>query len=571
MRLLSSLYLASAATALVKPDVSASSIAALNASTHGRVHANLPFALPCFTSYNGRPYAQDMEQCAIVQDNYTSADFRIRQANGYMNNQGDMCFSEPDNQCLLNDNNPGDLTVIQNRTCGQGILPDYYLDVHDANDVTQAFHFARLTRTPLTVKNTGHDYLTRSSGKGALALWVHHLKTLRYDASFVPDGCPAAATFGVKNTITTGAGVVFDEAYRFADKHGMTMVGGYHPTVGTSGGYPQTAGHSVLSPVYGLAVDRVVQYKVVTPDGQHRVANACQNPDLFWALRGGGGNTFGVVLESTHRLEPNMPLTGAVMEFEKQGSNMVPFLDIVVNNSLRWGQEGWGGHVNDASFIYVTPLLSVQQAEQSMSELAAFTRSQGGKAVIKQYPSFLAFYEEHVIANAVEVGRPRSSDSRIMPESVFASEESRRKLMEYFKETAGKGRRTYIPATLPQLYNATSSSDTSVHPAWRHALWSFGPSVNITWGGSFDDRVDGVRTLTRLANMLEEIAPNSGGYLNEASPFQKNWQEAWWGKENYARLLAIKQKYDPNRLLKCWKCVGWTPEDVDDSCYSAYE
>lgn len=81
-----------------------------------------------------------------------------------------------------------------------------------------------------------------------------------------------------------------------------------------------------MSPVYGLAADRVVrcessardtpsltrcsqvQVKVVTPNGQYLVANECQHPDLFFALRGGGGPSFGVVIESTHRLEPQLTL-----------------------------------------------------------------------------------------------------------------------------------------------------------------------------------------------------------------------------------------------------------------------
>lgn len=83
----------------------------------------------------------------------------------------------------------------------------------------------------------------------------------------------------------------------------------------------------MLSPVYGMGVDRVVsvlptyatllydltssiqlEFKVVTPDGQLRVANQCQNTDLFWALRGGGGGTFGVVLEATSRVEKQLTL-----------------------------------------------------------------------------------------------------------------------------------------------------------------------------------------------------------------------------------------------------------------------
>ena len=75
------------------------------------------------------------------------------------------------------------------------------------------------------------------------------------------------------------------------------------PTIALQGG-----GYSLLSPVYGLAVDRVVQIKVVTPDGRFRTANECQDADLFWALRGGGGNAFGIVTELAVRVEPQLTL-----------------------------------------------------------------------------------------------------------------------------------------------------------------------------------------------------------------------------------------------------------------------
>lgn len=84
-------------------------------------------------------------------------------------------------------------------------------------------------------------------------------------------------------------------------------------------------------------------------------------------------------------------------------------------------RAGGGGHISGASLIYVSPLVSTAQANQSMSEIAAYVRSQGGTAVVKQYPSFLAFYEENVISNSVSVGSPRFSDLHIIPQSVFKS------------------------------------------------------------------------------------------------------------------------------------------------------
>ena len=105
------------------------------------------------------------------------------------------------------------------------------------------------------------------------------------------------------------------------------------------------------------------QFRLVTPDGQIRVANEFQNTDLFWALRGGGAGTFGVVLESTMRVEPQMKLQvcvcprsfwssssyspiSASIRFNQTSENAVSFLGIQVDQGLKWSQEGWGGHMS---------------------------------------------------------------------------------------------------------------------------------------------------------------------------------------------------------------------------------
>lgn len=64
------------------------------------------------------------------------------------------------------------------------------------------------------------------------------------------------------------------------------------------------AGHGPLTSKYGLGVDQVLEYKVVTADGNLMVANNITNTDLFWALRGGGGGTFGVIVEATVKAYP---------------------------------------------------------------------------------------------------------------------------------------------------------------------------------------------------------------------------------------------------------------------------
>ncbi|EEB88350.1 hypothetical protein MPER_13859, partial [Moniliophthora perniciosa FA553] len=82
-------------------------------------------------------------------------------------------------------------------------------------------------------------------------------------------------------------GVQWHEAYGFAEAHNITLVGGSDRSVGAAGGWLLGGGHGMLSNTMGLGADRALQFKVVTPDGKYLTANACQNQDLFFALRGG--------------------------------------------------------------------------------------------------------------------------------------------------------------------------------------------------------------------------------------------------------------------------------------------
>jgi len=74
--------------------------------------------------------------------------------------------------------------------------------------------------------------------------------------------------------------------------------------------------------------------------------------------------------------------------------------------------------------------------------------------------------------------------------------------------------------------------------------------------------VDGLKKVKEMTKRAELLSPGSGAYMNEADPWTDDWKEAWWGTENYERLLGIKKRFDPDGLLKCWRCVGF--EDGDE-------
>lgn len=540
--------------------------ATLNATVQGRLHPLRPLSLPCFSVYNNQSVGSNPAACAAVQANYTSPEYRTNVANGFMNNQVEECASDPTDQCLLDNKQPMDPTAFANgASCNQGNLPSYYIDVLEPGDVEAAFKFSLATGTRLSIKGSGHDYLGRSSGKDTLMLWTRGLRQLAYYDNFVAEGCPAE---GAVQAITTGAGVNFDEAYTFADAHNVTLLGGYSSTVGAAGGWAMGGGHSVLSPVYGLGIDRTLQFKIVTPDGQLRIVNACSDPDLFWALKGGGGGSFGVVLEVTHRVEPAVGFVAASISFTSNKTTILPFLDIIVNNTLKWAAEGWGGHVSGSSLINVTPLLSLDEAQDSLASLAAYAESQGGSASFQMYDSWYPFYQEYVVANEVAVGNTHLAGSQLVPKSAFTTDAGRAQIMAFLTQIVDAGTSPYIPVVGPVLYNETSANDTSATPAWRTAVWELGVGSTWAWNSTLAQRQAAATALQSLDATMAEFTGGSA-YLNEASIFTDNWQEAWWG-ENYAPLLAIKNKYDPRGLLSCYKCVGWESSMSTGSCFSAF-
>lgn len=241
--------------------------AKFNTSIGGRLEHNTPMALPCFSSYNDAPNAGlDEASCALIRDNYTSPTFRAPIAGAAMNSQDEICLSYPQEQCILDNTVSPAAMPAANSSCNQGNLPTYRITVQDAADIQAAFAFAREhTNISVSVKNSGHDYMMRNLHRDSLLLWVHELKNMSYHETFVPQGCDAAAAAAAGKAkvygpvLTVGTGVSSDDATAFATVHNTTLLVGSTPTVAVSGGWVLGAGHSVLSPVYGLGIDRVVQ------------------------------------------------------------------------------------------------------------------------------------------------------------------------------------------------------------------------------------------------------------------------------------------------------------------------
>ncbi|KAI1381995.1 FAD-binding domain-containing protein [Hypoxylon crocopeplum] len=555
---------------------------ALNASVGGRLHSTSPFALPCFSIYNNNTVTSNTSAsaCSLVRENYRTNSFHADTPGGYMYLQDEMCLGEPLDQCVLDNTVDPVPAPLPGASCNQGSVPSYYLEVRHISDIIKAFDFSSRYAVPLVIKNSGHDFMTRSSQKGSLALWVHSLNGLAYRENFVPEGCTKASN--VDRVVVAGTGASTESILDFASQHGSTFIGSYSPTVSASGGWVLGGGHGVLSPVYGLGVDRVYQITLVTPDGVVRVANQCQNEDLFWALRGGGGGTFGVVLEAVHQVERAMPVAVANIKLPSNITvkTSLDWVKLIAEESLRWGKQGWGGHAAGLYLTHMNPLPAIANltnggiaAQASMWRATDFALSVGGTSVVEVYPDFIDIWNKFVLPGAeTTAGTARILTSALLPRELFSSEAGISKVVHVLAASQDLGfdpRDLYIPVTTPFVADDSSGvirpmddAGKAVNPAWYSALWHLSFSSFVPWNSSYEKRLQILTAAAKLTPLLEELTgPKRASYLHEANPFEQKWQESWWA-DKYQRLVAIKMKYDPKRILNCWKCVGFQNEDI---------
>jgi FAD/FMN-containing dehydrogenase len=169
------------------------------------------------------------------------------------------------------------------------ILPPAIVHCAGPADVVTAIRFAARTGQPIVPRGGGHSYVGASTTSAGLVLDLRQLNGVGWDA-------PTA-------TATIGGGTPVIDVYTGLGAHGVSIPAGTCGSVGISG-LTSGGGIGAATGAYGLTCDSVVAADVVTADGNYRTVDAVREPDLFWALRGGGGGQFGVVTSWRIRTHP---------------------------------------------------------------------------------------------------------------------------------------------------------------------------------------------------------------------------------------------------------------------------
>ncbi|KAK4069469.1 CAZyme family AA7 [Trichoderma harzianum] len=555
--------------------------ASLNNTVSGNLIRTVPVAAPCYPG----PH-QDAEACAFIQANFHDSAFHAKFPGGYDFPHEWSCHV------------PG----RNSSTCSLGDTAVYSINATTPAAISAGLKFAARYNIRVSVKQSGHDLLGRSSGKGGLLIWTHHLrddptKALEFSKTYVPtESCAdvqlGGAFYWGGSAARIGGGFTWGDVYPAAHDNGVVVVGGTCPTVGIIGGYLQGGGHGAAMHEYGLGSDQVLEFNVVLADGSKVLASPCSNPDLFQALRGGGPSTYGIVTSATVRTYPETPMVGLILQIIPQEGtdDLDAFLDAIttwyqqIPALLDGGVQGYAGWaawdgksslgppsrmLQQAAGVFNQTLEEVQRTMEPIMEKLAVFKSRGIDVSVDYlaFPDYYA-YLTGLMHHDAEVGGGILMSSRLFGEKHLANVTAVRQMVEAIAGLPGQN----TSAVVDMTGGGAATKDlplSGVNPVFRRALLINIVSRNWDSLTPYVDIAAAQRDVTYHKGKAQvAFAPDTGSYLNEG-----NWLDPDYLTNQFGAILptleAAKKKYDPTDLFYCPTCVGsqhWKEEEDGHLC-----
>ncbi|RDW61691.1 putative isoamyl alcohol oxidase [Aspergillus mulundensis] len=523
----------------------------LNSTVGGRLIATTPIGAVCHDpTYDEAACARLQEDWNLPQTHYVSSSSIMQQF-----------FA----------NRSCDPFTAESSACELGNYVSYAVNVSSSDDVVAAVNFAQDNNIRFVIKNTGHDYLGRSTGAGALSVWTHYLNDIEYqDWSDATYSGPA---------YKLGSGVMGFEVLEATHAAGYVLVGGECPTVGLAGGYTQGGGHSALSTSFGLGADQTLAFEVVTADGQVVTASRTENTDLYWALSGGGAGNWGVVLSVTVKAHKSEAVAGAYLAFTT--SNLA---EDVYTQALTHFHQLLPAMVDAGTtviyqilpgYFLIKPLTAYGKTTAEVKAiLAPFLSALDTLAITysvtySEHDSYYDHYEEYMgpLPNGnLEVGT-FTYGGRLLPRSVVEDDAAALSNVLYNFTS-----QSVVAVGVGLNVSATNDVDNAIFAPWRNALVTMQFGITLTNTKSWAQILADQQTVTdELGPELEALTPGSGSYENESNFLQPNWKEVFFGA-NYEKLAAIKSKWDPSGFFYSFKGVGsdaWSVGEDGRMCRAA--
>ena len=475
----------------------------------------------------------------------------------------------------------------------------YAVAAETAQDVAAAVNFARRNNLRLVVKGGGHSYQGTSNAANSLLIWTRRMNAVTPHDAFVGSGCEGR--IAPQPAVSVGPGGIWGHTYNeVMTKGGRYVQGGGCLTVGVVG-LVLGGGFGSFSKAHGTAGSNLIEAEIVTADGEVRIANACSNADLFWALKGGGGG-FGIVTRVTVRTHALPEFLGAVFAtvratsddaYRRLVAKILDFYREALFNP-QWGEQiafapgrvvaismlfqGLDQHEAEAAwrpfFDWVAASPQDFAIVSAPRVVAAPARRFWDPSALKQVPGLVVADDREGApadnifwaTNLGEAGAVwYAYQSAWLPAALLAAD--RRESLVDALVAAAKHHGVALHCN-KGLAGATAEAiaaakDTPMNPAVvdAFALVICGALGQPAYPGVRGHEPNEAAARTQAAAVdaamseIRKLLPRVGSYVWETDFFQPNWQDAFWG-ENYARLRTVKDKYDPAGLFFVHHGVG---------------
>ncbi|KAI9457167.1 hypothetical protein HD554DRAFT_2042408 [Boletus coccyginus] len=324
---------------------------------------------------------------------------------------------------------------LSGKFCHQGTIPPYSIAISSAQDASDVVNWATTHNVKLTFKNTGHDYLGRSSGPSFLQVLTHNLNSVAYVADFVPKRSPAAAV----PALAIGAGTQLGAIYPVVEAYNISAVLGGCLTVCAAGSfYPGRGLQYTQSGVWarcrpprsgGGSCDHIfppfpTSWITRFADGVIRAINAVQDSDLFWAIRGGGAGSWDIIISITvATLHPTAisvsPLVVAPNASQDFGVNLIALVGKCQNKIINSGITSTtvivgGGYT--LNLIWPVEKVSISQLFPFFDEIPTLSNNYTIVSnVTHEYPTLTATIVENVSPSADAVVDPWNESDAVVP------------------------------------------------------------------------------------------------------------------------------------------------------------
>jgi FAD/FMN-containing dehydrogenase len=487
-------------------------------------------------------------------------------------------------------------------------LSVYAVAARSTADVVAAVNFARENNLRLVIKGGGHSYLGTSNAADSLLIWTRAMNGIVLHDAFIGEGC--AATEAPQPAVTIEAGAMWIDAYdAVTTKAGRYVQGGGCATVGVAG-LIQSGGFGSFSKNYGMAAASLLEAEIVTADGTVRKANACTNPDLFWAIKGGGGGSFGVVTKLTLKTHELPALFGAAIlsiiatsdaAFRRLIAHFFNFYSDSLFNP-HWGEHVTLGPKNTLAITMVSQGLDKQQAETVWQPFLDWVSGSpqdftlASAPIIGSIPArgwWDADYRRKNLPNTVHTDdRPGAPETHMwwvgnqnevgifwhgfqsawLPAPLLQKDQQQRLSDALFAASRhwivhvqfNKGLAGAPPEAI------ATARDTAMNPAVVDAfalviIAGGRPGTHPGIPGYTPDLAVARQNAGKIDKSMDElrkVVPDPGSYVSESNFFEQSWQQSYWST-NYPRLRAVKAKYDPAGLFFVHHGVGseeWSPD-----------